>query len=275
MMKYSKTDGFKNLLESQPQILSIKENKLRNCNDEDFVTADAYRKKDGTLSASLFFVISGGTNRERDFFNELERKDTFKSLKVIFMSSNKGEGGLTPRMMNNYLQTIRERGIIEYRGRNYEFQDIDGIYMVTDVDHYEEDLREILSSKTMTDARWIISNPDIEVWIYYCFRNNPHEELQEVIAAPQNTRSSLMKKINGRFNNGGGLDPRKAFVLIDSGIQNAKTWYEEDLVGFPSILSTQMWQLAEEIIRVLSDEFCKWREERARKIQAYINETKE
>lgn len=274
-MKYSKTDGSKTLLEYQSQILSEEENKLRNCDDEVFVATDAYSKKDGTLSASLFYVISGGTNRERDFFNELERKDTFKSLKVIFVSSKRGKGGLTPRMMNKYLQTIKEEGMIEYRGRNYEFRVIDGIYMITDVDHYENDLREILSSKAMSDAKWIISNPDIEVWIYYCFKNNPYEDLREVIDAPQNTRSGLMKRINGRFNHGGGLDPRKAFESIDSGIQNAKAWYEEDLAGFPSVLSTQMWQLAEDIIRVLSDEFCKWKEERAKKIQAYINETKE
>lgn len=48
-----------------------------------------YKKEDGVLSYSLICVISGGTDRERTFLNELERKHTFKGVEVIFVSSKK------------------------------------------------------------------------------------------------------------------------------------------------------------------------------------------
>ena len=66
----------------------------------------AYRKEDGMLSYSLICVISGGTKRERAFLNELERKHTFKAVDVIFISTEEGAGGLTPKMMLSAYECI-------------------------------------------------------------------------------------------------------------------------------------------------------------------------
>ena len=63
-----------------------------------------------------------------------------------------------------------------------------------------------------------------------------------------------MKTINGRFNNGGGLDTRKAFEHIKNGIIHSKEHYEESQ-GIPNLLSTQMHIFAEDVLIKLGNEF--------------------
>lgn len=216
---------------------------------------DGYSKTEGELSSGIICVISGGTTRERAFLNELERKHSFRTLEVIFLSSGKSEGGLTPRMMLKKYESICKQEQLILPGRTVKLESIDRVYMFTDVDHYESELKEILGGNiSQSQPRWIISNPDFEIWIYYCFRDNPHEELSAICDAKPSSRSLLMKTLNGRFNNGGGLDPRKAFEHLEDGIRNSRRHYSEH-EGFPALLSTQMHVFAEDILRVLGDEY--------------------
>ena len=270
-MKYVKEDGQKDLLLVSEDLPSgdIAYSVDMPINDRQINVDDNYKKLDGTLSHYLFVVVSGGTERERCFFQELDEKETFRSLKVVFLSSEPNAGGLTPKMMQKLWSGCFRNGYVERNGHKFHLESIDKVYMVTDVDHYEEELRDILKSNKDNDPQWIISNPDIEIWIYYCFRNTPKEDLQLVIDAPQSKKSSLMKKINGTFNNGGGLDPRKAFTELVTGITNASTFYQEDELHFPKLLSTQMCFLAKEICDVLGQEFIDWNEKRIRKINKY------
>ena len=214
----------------------------------------AYRKEEGVLSYSLICVISGGTARERVFLNELVRKRTFKSVDVIFVSTENGGGGLTPKMMQVAYKGICKGGRIEACGRTVELDLVDTIYMFTDVDHYEEQLKDILASKESHAPVWIISNPDFEIWLYYCYRNNPYVELKAVIDEKPSQRSSKLKTVNGTFNNGGGLDTRKAFDYLAEGIAHSKEHYQET-EGIPNILSTQMHIFAEDVLLRLGEEY--------------------
>ena len=269
-LKYIKEDGEREESSPSTQISSdsIYSNDLPSNYKLKSVGVD-YSKTDGVLSQSLFVIVSGGTSRERSFFQELDEKDSFKSLKFIFLSSKQGDGGLTPKMMQNFWSDCVNKGLVEKNDLKFHIESIDKVYMVTDVDHYEKELRDILKKQKEGDPRWIISNPDIEIWIYYCFRNTPKEDLHPVIIAAQSKRSSLMKTINGTFNNGGGLDPRKAFTNIKIGIKNARYFYKEDSWHFPDLLSTQMFFLSEDICDVLGQEFTNWNEERIKKINKY------
>ena len=270
-MKYVKDNGQKELLLVSAGITSDDIAHTDNISIENSLSniADNYKKVDGTLSQCLFIVVSGGTERERCFFQELDEKESFRSLKVVFLSSTPNAGGLTPKMMQELWANCLKNGSVERNGQKFQIESIDKVYMVTDVDHYEDELRDILKSSKDNNPQWIISNPDIEIWIYYCFRNTPIDDLQSVIDAPQSKKSSLMKTINGTFNNGGGLDPRKAFAEIVTGITNASSFYQEDELHFPNLLSTQMCFLAKEIYDVLGQEFIDWNEERIRKINSY------
>lgn len=231
-----------------------------------------YSKGEGEINPALFIVISGGTEREKKFLNEFECKKSFKSLKIIFVAEEINPAGPTPKEIHKYWQKVKDEGVIYTHGRNINIHDIDSIYIVTDVDHYEIELRKIIPMYFTEDyPKWIISNPDIEVWIYYCFKDNPNMDLSEVILAPNNKRSSLMKTINGRFNNGGGLDPRKAFDNIKQGIINAQKNYNEDVIHFPNVLSTQMWMLANDIFCILGKEYEEWKNKKMALIQSYKN----
>lgn len=213
-----------------------------------------YKKEDGVLSYSLICVISGGTDRERTFLNELERKHTFKGVEVIFVSSKEGLGGLTPKMMQSAYEDICKDGVIKMSGRTIMLDTVDTVYMFTDVDHYKDELKEILVSRKSAAPIWIISNPNFEIWLYYCYRNNPYEELKAVIEEKESLRSSKLKTLNGTFNNGGGLDTRKAFERLEDGIVHSKKHYQE-MDGIPNLLSTQMHVFAEDVLIRLGNEY--------------------
>lgn len=224
---------------------------------------EGYTKTDGILSYSLACVISGGTTREKVFLNELVKKHTFRGLEIIFISSSQGEGGLTPRMMQKAYHLLCKDGVICIGTRHITLEEVDAIYLFTDVDHYADELAELLATATDRRKEWIISNPDFEIWIYYCFRNAPHEELKEMLEAEPSQRSSLLKQLNGRFNNGGGLDTRKAFERIEDGIVHSRSHYSEDACGIPCLFSTQMHIFAEYVLHKLGDEFLRWKQIKA------------
>ena len=208
-----------------------------------------YRKEDGTLSYGLYCVISGGTVREKTFLSEVECKHSFKKLEVIFVSSKASEGGLTPRMMATKYHEITSDGILRLPGRTVHLESVDKIYMFTDVDHYESELIEILKQNVSEASPiWIISNPDFEIWLYYCFMNSPERDLIDVLNEQPSRRSSRLKSVNGTFNNGGGLDTRKAFEHLEDGIAHSKEHFKIDENGISCLLSTQMHVFAEDVL---------------------------
>ena len=61
----------------------------------------AYEKQDGLLPSNLFFVLSGGEKKEKDFLQELIQKRELHSLRVVFMSK-KGQGLLPYQMQEKW-----------------------------------------------------------------------------------------------------------------------------------------------------------------------------
>jgi hypothetical protein len=261
-LKYSKGSGNRQLqrLLSQPQ-----QENVADAHVQHYAMPSAYSKGDGTISCRLICVISGGTDRERALLNEVERKKSFKKLQVIFVSSKTAplpQGGLTPKMMKGVYDDAVNTGVVKLNNREFHLQDIDKMYLFTDVDHYYDELTDLLTNATPQEKDdWVISNPDIEIWIYYCYRNTPTQDLLDVInAQPESAKSSMLKTVNGKFNNGGGLDTRKTFENLAIGIRNSKANYAEDVNGIPVLLSTQMHRFAEDVIQSLGDEYDRWQQ---------------
>ncbi|WP_165157822.1 RloB domain-containing protein [Parabacteroides sp. ZJ-118] len=252
-LTYKKLPGIRVLADEQAKKKSSPQD-TETAPDSYMQIPSAYKKEDGTLSYSLVCVISGGTERERTFLNELERKHTFKTVDVIFVSTKEGEGGLTPKMMLSAFEGIYQNGTIHTSGRSVKLDSVDVIYMFTDVDHYENELKEILGNSEKGSPIWIISNPNFEIWLYYCYRNNPYGDLKEVLEETPSQRSSKLKMVNGTFNNGGGLDTRKAFEHLKEGIAHSIEHYQETN-GIPNILSTQMHIFAKDVLLRLGDEY--------------------
>ena len=94
---YSKQDGKSELRNAID--LSIQ------AEDTDVIATDdghipsLYKKETGILSSFLIVVISGGDVRESNYFREIAKKRTFPRVKLIFLSSERNKGGLTPKMM--------------------------------------------------------------------------------------------------------------------------------------------------------------------------------
>lgn len=252
-LTYKKLPGTRALAHELAQKESLPNNP-ENAPDSTVQIPSAYKKEDGTMSYSLICVISGGTGRERIFLCELEKKHTFKKVNVVFVSTKDGEGGLTPKMMFSEFERICKNGTIYTSGRRVKLDSVDVIYMFTDVDHYEKELIEILNNSKKESPIWIISNPDFEIWLYYCFMNNPYGDLKEVLDVTPSQRSKKLKTVNGTLNNGGGLDTRKAFEHLEEGIAHSKEHYQETN-GIPNILSTQMHIFAEDVLLRLGDEY--------------------
>lgn len=210
---YEKQNGTRDIEKELPKSPQVPHESIEQTTEPQMHIPSAYRKEDGVLSYSLICVISGGTDRECVFLNELVKKRTFKSVDVIFVSTKNGGGGLTPRMMQSAYQAICKDGLIEACGRTVKLDSVDTIYMLTDVDHYEKEMKDILANEESHTPVWIISNPDFEIWLYYCYRNNPYEELKAVIDEKPSQRSSKLKTVNGTFNNGVVLTREKPLTI--------------------------------------------------------------
>ncbi len=205
-----------------------------------------YQKGDSFREPSLIFIISGGEKREKDFLKELIIGKKSSVLRVLFLSEDKQ--GLLPFQMQEQWQKIRKEGKFIIDDQTYYLEKIDEVFLLTDVDEFHDQLQKILSSKAMDDAgRWIISNPCFEIWLYYCYKNDPDGDLACVrLFSPDKLSKELKRRCNEIVK--GGLNGIKAFGYINNGIKNSKEHYAVDDNGIPVLFATQMHEMAQCII---------------------------
>lgn len=205
-----------------------------------------YEKADGNLSQSLMFVISGGEKTEKNFFKQLiEPKDY--PLRVLF-TSKKGQG-LTPKQMNTLWNDIQSTQEVAIKGQTYKLETIDKVYLITDVDHYYNELIAVTKNiSNKYNNQWIISNPCFEIWIYYCNSNNPTNDLAELMNLNCDKRSQKLKQLVGVK----GFKSAGAFYSIEKGIKYSLEHYKEDENNIPTLYSTQMHILAKDIFETMN-----------------------
>lgn len=259
-LSYTKEDADKAVLPIQPPPqpkesanpdVQIEENLVPESLTEE------YTKQEGKLSPALYFVISGGEIRERNYLQAIEKKQEFSSLRIIFMTSERRKGGLTPQMMYTRVETAFSNGYIEQNGVHYDLMEIDAVYLLTDVDHYSSELQNLLPVTAARPYRWIVSHPDFEIWLYYSYFDNPSTDLASIASLPQSEMSSALKTRNGELKSG-GIDPRKAFEQIPVAISNSQKNYKEDEYGIPALFATQMHIFVQNVIQVIGHEYKQW-----------------
>ena len=209
-----------------------------------------YSKSDGTLPYELVFVISGGTKRERDFLKVLINGTGPSSLRVIFLSK---EGqGLNPNQMQERWKDIRTSGIVETDIQKFQLDVMDKIFLLTDVDEFYDQLVDILREKAEGDnGEWVISNPCFEIWLYYCYLNNPEEDLAVLKELPRAKRGQTMKSLGDTLISG-GLNSIRAFEQMHDGIKNSASHYTLDENGIPVLFATQMHLMARYLVDTLN-----------------------
>jgi hypothetical protein len=212
-----------------------------------------YRKEEGRLSPKSFFVIvSGGERTERMYFKIISRQDRFRRIKIEFISDAKQ---LYPKGL---LETAKQRQAHYESSREDE---PDRIFIVSDVDHFMNELLEIKPECEKFDISLIISNSCFEVWLYYAFypaiSNFKPPEKKEHIS--RSFRQWMPSNIN----------PGDAIFHIHHNIKTARKHYEEDENGIPVLFSTNMFLLAESLLPCINDELEKLIEEKRQKMEQY------
>ncbi len=212
-----------------------------------------------TLQPDLFIVISGGEKRERLYLEQLERQG-YQRLLIKFRSpqgKNSGRNqnhhlGSAPKdiysyWLNHYNENQR---CFSLDDKTYHLEDIDQIFLLTDLDNFRPQLKKLLSISPNAQYRWIISNPCFEIWLYYSYiDSSPTEYLKELLPLSEEKRPAKLKYLLSKFEETkGGADPRKAFLNINTAIINARKHNcAVDKDNIPKLFCTQMDFLAEQI----------------------------
>lgn len=231
-------------------------------------TLPGYEKAEGVLSYNIVCVISGGEHTERIFLQELIRQKNLHSLRVAFVSK---EGqGLQPYQMQDEWAKIQQTKKFTSEGQRYKLDDADKVYLLSDVDEFYDQLVKIINERSNSDVgQWIISNPCFEIWLYYCFKNEPLTDLSCIEPLSVDKRSQKLKQL-GEIVVNGGFNPCLAFERMADGISNSLEHYAEDEHSIPVLFATQMHQMAQYLIDTMNrnaneyDEFVRqkreWRE---------------
>lgn len=258
-LTYSKNDS--RLTPESPVLQPIAKNEEDGLVHELSGVASAYQKSEGVLSTSLIFVLSGG--EEKDFLRELILKRELRSLRVVFMSE-KGQG-LQPYQMQEKWEQIQLTGDIKIESQLFHLDAMDKVFLLSDVDEFHDQLAKIFKGiQNETQGKWIISNPCFEIWLYYCYLNNPEKDLECLKAEPAAIRSKKMKAMGNALVNG-GLNPCLAFENMLDGIEHSIAHYAEDDCMVPVLYATQMHEMAQYLVDAMTrnaDEYSKCEKER-------------
>lgn len=232
--------------------IGIKSNPIISNSQSNIKSLEGYEKTDGKLSYTIMLVISEGEEKEKKFLKEIEDKKKLNynnlSLRVKFIS--KENEGLKPCKIQEEWGKIKKDKCFEFDGSIHTLLDDDKVYLVSDVDEYYDKLKGLVPNETR--AQWIISNPCFEMWLYYCYKNKPETDLENLESLDVAQRSQRLKTL---LNNiiSGGANPCDAFYLMKTGISNSKGHYCEDENKIPKLYATKMHEMAEYIIKTLNN----------------------
>jgi len=239
MRSYTKTNPEKPLNSQK-----TKQTKAENNSVNLVANADKnYRKEDGVrVPYSFIVIISGGEVREKNYFRIISDQKRFRQIKIEFIADR---AKLNPN-------GLRETAI--YKQEHYKTSqedDPDKIFILSDVDHFTNDLLKIKSECENLGIHLIISNSCFEVWLYYSkFATKPTDFPMPTDSRKisQSFKNYLDKKIKG------GVNPVRVIFDIAENIENARSNYIEMPNGIPELFSTNMFILAEQLLPLISDE---------------------
>lgn len=215
------------------------------------------------LPTRLYIIIAGGERREHHYFSNLKSiVPVGCAIPLYFVcpsgrksgKNSSSHPGTSPIDLYDYWTSIYNdsTNTLSLLGRSFRLEKDDRVYFVSDVDEFYQDLQSMLSVKLLPNIQWAISNPCIEVWLYYSFIGQPSEEdLCLVNKESPRRRSKCLKRICSRYK--GGADPRKAPDLIETAIENANAFgYQTDENGIPVLFCSGMLHFAEEFVQYIS-----------------------
>lgn len=220
-----------------------------------------YTKSDGKIDVRILFILSGGEDRERNYFKMLKDDNHLERIKVAF-ASKKGQG-LNPTQLLEAAKNSISSKKFTTKETTYRFEKDNGdiIYLLQDIDQFEQEIRTLAIDEQPDCLRWIYSNPAFEIWLYYHYFKVPLPNLKDAIGKTTAQRSKWLKEYLPEIIKG-GVQTTKVIKLIRTAIDSSKANYQEEN-GLPSLFSTQMHVLAEDILNTMGDEFDRMLERKA------------
>lgn len=194
-------------------------------------------KQFGDKDLSLFVILSGGEEKEKDYFRYiLEYPNCFPKIRISFITG-------TDLVKSLYAEAVRKKG--ELGG--YDVNIGDRICIITDVDCFKSDIIDVQPLCDSEDISLIISNPCFEVWLYYSYFDN----MPTFTPVREESQSSEFKHFLNSVKSG-GIGATKAIYEIETAIINSKKNYSET-DSFPDFLTTQMHILSEKMLPLVKD----------------------
>lgn len=218
-----------------------------------------YQKTDiDEMPKAFFVIISGGQVREINYFKILSHKDRFNRIKLQLIADPLK---LTPDGMLELAEIKKAH----FNSSRNEDAKPDRIYLISDVDHFINELLRIKPICEREDFKLIISNSCFEVWLYYAYHNTiPAFRLPEdPLKISSKFKGWLPSVIRG------GIKPEKAILQIQDNIANAKKNYKEGENGIPELFSTTMYILAQDLIPLIEPELSNIIEEKTKVTEHY------
>lgn len=225
-----------------------------------------YTKQEGKLDVRIIFILSGGEDRERNYFKMIKDDHKIKNVQIAF-ASKKGQGLSPTQLFEAAIKCTNEKRF-PTEETSYAFHPEVGdiVYLLQDIDEFEPQIQQLEGIKRPACIHWIYSNPAFEIWLYYHECSSPLPQLQEATNKTTAERSLWLKRNLPRFLKG-GVKTTKAIVNIRKAIANSKANYQER-GPIPTLFSTQMHILAEDLLDSMGEEFDQMVERKARFNQA-------
>lgn len=219
-----------------------------------------YTKREPSRDAHKIYIVCEGKGTEPDYFSFFEGLSS--NLQLITIPPNEGTDPL------KLMERAREVLLDERRKYTIDYMQGDTIWFVIDTDTWEKEgkvaplrkfceLQNVEFPKQYNEAKtycaWNVaqSNPSFEIWLYYHFyENKPTEEdVQKFVSFKEYVASTIS----------GGFDFQRDPVRLYDAVTNGKNNYSQDDKGKPSLYSTEVYGLGEEIHRFVKNDLAKLR----------------
>lgn len=209
-----------------------------------------YSKQLPSKDARKMYLFCEGEGTEPDYFTFF--KGLSSNLEIITLPPENGKTDPLKLMELAKCKLLKEdsRYIMDYIAK-------DSVWFVIDTDTWEREgkitrLREFCTfnndafpekwSEVKPYSAWNVvqSNPCFEIWLYYHFFKNAPDPI--MIEPHPSIKAFVSSAISGGFNF--QTDP----VKVETAVDNAKANFKSDEEGKPLYFSTEVFELAEEII---------------------------
>ncbi len=252
-LKYEKDDGNRDEKVVENRVKGKVSSTIKNKPLPTIELPSDYTKLEGKIDVRIIFILSGGEDREKDYFKMLKADHHLKRIKVAF-ASKKGQG-LNPTQLFDVANksVVNNKFVTEEASYRFEKDNGDIIYLLQDIDEFESEIHGIAKDVQPECLKWIYSNPAFEMWLFYHYFSSPLPVLKDAIEKIPAERSQWLKEYLNKIIKG-GVKTTKAIAQMRTAITNSRFNYMEER-GLPSLFSTQMHILAKDILSTMGDEF--------------------